>query len=83
MLGSDDERAISPDDDGTVDLNKVRENIENQEGGPCNAFAETVLASLGNKDHVKEDLAECPICLDLIENPLIVPVCLHRRSVCR
>ncbi|KAG6336243.1 hypothetical protein ID866_2862 [Astraeus odoratus] len=38
-----------------------------------NTFAESVLANLANAAEV-----ECPICLDVMETPLIIPTCLHQ-----
>ncbi len=45
--------------------------------GTGNIFAEGVLHSLNNQ----EDMEECPICLDVMESPMIIPVCLHQWSV--
>ncbi|KIP11786.1 hypothetical protein PHLGIDRAFT_83110 [Phlebiopsis gigantea 11061_1 CR5-6] len=42
-------------------------------GDKSNTYAEDVLASLG-----QEDAAECPICLDVMQSPVIIPGCLHQ-----
>lgn len=38
-----------------------------------NVFAEQVLANLAQKDD-----AECPICFDVMDIPVLIPVCMHQ-----
>ncbi|KAF5392416.1 hypothetical protein D9757_002302 [Collybiopsis confluens] len=69
-----DEGADHPADDGIVDINEMVEKFsEGRE--KSGAFAEAVLADL---DDQRENTAECPICLDVMQNPMIVPECLHK-----
>jgi DNA repair protein RAD5 len=42
------------------------------EGGK-NSFAEEVLANLTDAE-----AAECPICFDVMETPMIIPECMHQ-----
>ena len=44
--------------------------------GSTHAYAEAVLANLG-----QEDDAECPICFDVMQAPMIIPGCLHKWCV--
>ncbi|KAJ3890429.1 DNA repair protein RAD5 [Lentinula edodes] len=74
VFTKNDERALSPSGDGIVDVNEmIKKFAENEE--QSNVFAETVLADL---DDQAEGASECPICLDVMEIPMIVPECLHR-----
>jgi hypothetical protein len=41
-----------------------------------NAYAEDVLANLG-----QEEMEECPICMDVMQSPVLVPQCMHQRFV--
>jgi hypothetical protein len=47
------------------------------EGGGSNTFAEGVLANLGDSDSI----GECPICLDMMQSPMIIPACMHQWCV--
>lgn len=69
------EKDERPAGDGVVvDVNEmIKKFAEGNE--QSSAFAESVLANL---DDEVEDTSECPICLDVMELPMIVPVCLHR-----
>ncbi|KAI6114901.1 SNF2 family N-terminal domain-containing protein [Pisolithus croceorrhizus] len=75
---------VNPEDDNqdaspkpnAVDLDMLISDVSkdsNCEGGSKNAFAENVLANLVNASEV-----ECPICLDVVEKPLIIPRCMHQ-----
>lgn len=54
----------------------IKKFAENE--AQSNVFAESVLADL---DDQAEGASECPICLDVMEIPTIVPECLHRWCV--
>ncbi|KAJ4485680.1 RAD5-like protein [Lentinula aciculospora] len=69
-----DERALSSTGDGVVDVNEMIKKFAEDEG-QSNVFAKAVLADL---DDQAEGASECPICLDVMETPTIVPECLHR-----
>ncbi|KAJ3814435.1 DNA repair protein RAD5 [Lentinula aff. lateritia] len=74
VFTKNDEQALSPSGDGLVDVNEmIKKFSENEE--QSNVFAETVLADL---DDQAQSATECPICLDVMEIPMIVPECLHR-----
>ena len=40
---------------------------------PNSAFVEDVLNNLSS-----EEMAECPICLDFMQSPMVIPGCLHQ-----
>ncbi|KAG5643141.1 hypothetical protein DXG03_001531 [Asterophora parasitica] len=77
VLTVDDESALSPGNDGAVDVNDlIRRFAENEsagEGSTKNAFAEEVLSNLADAK-----AEECPICLDVMETPMIIPKCMHQ-----
>ena len=77
MLTGDEGRALSPEADGIVDVNdlirRFAEGGHTSEDGGKNTFAEEVLANLG-----EAEAGECPVCLDVMETPMIIPVCLHQ-----
>ncbi|KAG6830349.1 hypothetical protein H0H92_001142 [Tricholoma furcatifolium] len=71
VLTADDERALSPAGDGAVDVNDLIQrfaNGEKAEGTDKSTFAEEVLAKLADTE-----AEECPICLDIMETPMIIP----------
>ncbi|KAG6868573.1 hypothetical protein C0993_001020, partial [Termitomyces sp. T159_Od127] len=74
VLTPDDERALSPVGDGRVGVNDLIQRFADiekaEEGGDKVTFAEEVLAKLANADAEAE---ECPICLDVMETPMIIP----------
>ncbi|KAJ8084639.1 DNA helicase rad5 [Marasmius tenuissimus] len=77
VLEEEGGRALSPTGDGTVDVNalikKFSEDTEGGDGESSNAFAETVLANLH-----EDETAECPICLDVMDTPMVIPECMHQ-----
>ena len=77
VLTNDEGRALSPGADGIVDVNdlirRFAEGESTSEDGSKNTFAEEVLANLG-----EAEAGECPICLDVMETPMIIPGCLHQ-----
>jgi DNA repair protein RAD5 len=76
VLTPDDERALSPARDGAVDVNDmIRRFAESESTGEegKHSFAEEVLAHLTDAE-----ASECPICLDVMETPMIIPECLHQ-----
>ncbi|KAG7099770.1 hypothetical protein E1B28_001582 [Marasmius oreades] len=70
-------RALSPTGDGTVDVNElIKKFSEDQSAGDdetSNVFAETVLVNLH-----EDETAECPICLDVMDMPMVIPECMHQ-----
>ena len=59
----------SPEDELIAD----GEAASKPNGDKSTTYAEDVLASLG-----QEETAECPICLDVMQSPVIIPGCLHQ-----
>ncbi|KAJ7242607.1 P-loop containing nucleoside triphosphate hydrolase protein [Mycena haematopus] len=76
VLSSDDERTLPEDGEGTVDVNDlIKRFAENeQEGEGSNVFAQNAL----NDIEIDEADAECPICMDIMQSPMIIPQCMHR-----
>ncbi|KAJ7110331.1 DNA repair protein RAD5 [Mycena crocata] len=77
VLSSDDERSLPADGDETVDVNELIKRFANdeQEGeGSGNVFAQNVLENID----LDEADSECPICLDVMQSPMIIPECMHR-----
>ncbi|TFK56768.1 hypothetical protein OE88DRAFT_1650222, partial [Heliocybe sulcata] len=66
------ERDGSVEVDDQVDINSmIKEFAEGIEDS--DAFAKTVLSNLDKSDQV-----ECPLCLDVMDTPMIIPGCLHQ-----
>lgn len=77
VLSSDDERSLPEDGDGTVDVNELIKRFSqgNQtEEGSGNVFAQNALENLD----IDGADSECPLCLDVIQSPMLVPECMHR-----
>ncbi|THV06582.1 hypothetical protein K435DRAFT_645293 [Dendrothele bispora CBS 962.96] len=77
VLSDNDQRALSPVGDGLVDVNDLIKKFADENGESNNTFAETVLANIE-----EDESGECPICLDVMDTPTIVPECLHRWQDC-
>lgn len=77
MLSSEDQPDSSPAD-GEVDIDSMIRRFAKEEGtsegSGNNAFAEGVLANLNDLD----SNGECPICLDVMQSPMIIPACMHQ-----
>ncbi|KAG6854152.1 hypothetical protein C0991_010063 [Blastosporella zonata] len=77
VLTPDDKRALSPAGDGGIDVNDLIRRFADaekaEEGSDKNRFAEEVLAKLADSE-----AEECPICLDVMEIPMIIPGCMHQ-----
>ncbi|KAL0575237.1 DNA helicase rad5 [Marasmius crinis-equi] len=77
VLEEEGGRALSPTKDSTVDVNelikKFSEEQDGEEGETSTTFAETVLANLH-----EDETAECPICLDVMDTPMVIPECMHQ-----
>ncbi|KAI0756307.1 SNF2 family N-terminal domain-containing protein [Daedaleopsis nitida] len=65
----------APSSSGTVDIQDLIKRFGEGENtaGDNNVYAEGVLANLG-----QEEDAECPICFDVMETPIILPDCMHQ-----
>ncbi|KAH7922804.1 hypothetical protein BV22DRAFT_1016617 [Leucogyrophana mollusca] len=71
-----DEKPNSGSKDGTIDVDAIIENLSEEDASAKTSkkvFAESVLATLKDTDN-----GECPICLDVMETPAIIPTCMHQ-----
>ncbi|OJA20678.1 HLTF/DNA helicase [Rhizopogon vesiculosus] len=61
--------------DGAIDVDVLMNDISEHDlpSGSKVAYAESVLANLDTSDD-----AECPICLDVMQVPSIIPTCMHQ-----
>ncbi|KAG1896321.1 SNF2 family N-terminal domain-containing protein [Suillus fuscotomentosus] len=61
--------------DGAIDMDTLLNDISegDSESGLKAAYAESVLANLDMSND-----AECPICLDVMQTPSIIPPCMHQ-----
>lgn len=66
---------LTGDGDGSDGAAKTNGDAETKPTGAHGsaAYAEDVLATLG-----QEDADECPICMDVMQSPVLIPGCLHR-----
>ncbi|KAF8899229.1 DNA repair protein RAD5 [Infundibulicybe gibba] len=72
VLTSDNNQSEIKSD--TVDLNElIKRFTGSDEGGSKNAFAEDVVLKLAS-----EEVSECPICMDVMDAPMILPECMHK-----
>lgn len=57
-----------------MDINKLVEQFTQSEkaGSSDDAYAQSVLNDLSFRDE------ECPICLDPLEEPMLIPLCAHK-----
>lgn len=79
VLTKNVERALSPDDGGSVDVNdliaRFAQEGQSADGGPSK-FADNFIASLKHEDN-----ADCPICFNEMEAPMVIPKCMHQLYV--
>ena len=70
--------AKDPDDNGEMSAGDMIKQFADGGGEDdgSKAFAENVLAHLS-----EEDFDECPICLDVMERPMLLPGCFHKWCV--
>ncbi|KIL01052.1 hypothetical protein PAXRUDRAFT_128489 [Paxillus rubicundulus Ve08.2h10] len=61
---------------GAIDVDALMDDVTEQntpDGASTRMFAESVFANLSTAD-----ADECPICLDMMDTPTIIPSCMHR-----
>lgn len=78
VISTDDQRAATPAGIDVIDVDDLLQQFtkeENSEERP-NAFAENFLENLAN-----EEVEECPICFSEMENPVVIPECMHQLCV--
>ncbi|KAH0591247.1 hypothetical protein H2248_001339 [Termitomyces sp. 'cryptogamus'] len=77
VLTPDDEHVLLSAGDGSIDVDDLIRRFTDteraEEGGDKSIFAEEVLAKLADAE-----AEECPICLDVMETPMIIPGCMHQ-----
>ncbi|KAK7064681.1 DNA repair protein RAD5 [Favolaschia claudopus] len=77
VLSSDDERVLPKNVDDTVDVNELLKKFGDDAQAPegsVNVFAQNTLKDL----QIDEADSECPVCMDVMQSPMIIPQCLHR-----
>lgn len=60
-----------------MDVNELIKRFANDDkagDGSGNVFAQNALKDL----ELDEADAECPMCMDVMESPMIIPECMHR-----
>ncbi|PBK76887.1 hypothetical protein ARMSODRAFT_874937 [Armillaria solidipes] len=74
VLSPEEDRALSPSGDGFIEIKDILGAFQEDEGSSSgsNIFAQNALANLG------EDAPECPICMDVMDKPMLVPECMHQ-----
>ncbi|KAK0198774.1 SNF2 family N-terminal domain-containing protein [Armillaria mellea] len=74
VLSPEEDRALSPSGDGFIEIKDILGAFREDEGSSSgsNIFAQNALANLG------EDTSECPICMDVMEKPMLIPECMHK-----
>ncbi|KAI0360987.1 hypothetical protein OH77DRAFT_1492142 [Trametes cingulata] len=75
VLSGDGAAPKAPAGSGAIDVNELIQRFGKGENttGDSKVYAEGVLANLG-----QEENAECPICFDVMETPVILPDCMHQ-----
>lgn len=53
---------------------KTEDTTSKADGGPSSTYAQDVLTNLE-----QEEAGECPICMDVMQSPVLIPECLHQR----
>lgn len=73
------ERTLSPSKDGPTDVtDMIKHFAEDGNVSELNPFAEQFIAGLTGDDN-----ADCPICFNEIETPMVIPRCMHQLYVFR
>lgn len=75
VLSPEEDRALSLCGDGFIDIKDILDAFQENDRGSASGsrvFAQNALANLG------EDASECPICMDVMDKPMIVPECMHQ-----
>jgi DNA repair protein RAD5 len=70
VLTGDEQRALSPVDDGKIDADTLIKRFA-EDGS--STFADEFVANLKGEDN-----RECPICFSEMEIPMVVPKCMHQ-----
>ncbi|CAL1694577.1 unnamed protein product [Somion occarium] len=74
VLSATEDKKTGSSKEEPIDVDELIKKFTSEEGNNNgSSFAEDVLASLG-----QEDRAECPICLDVMDSPMVIPQCMHQ-----
>ena len=75
VSGANGERTKLSTSDGVVDIDAMIQQFAQGENSPKlnSTFVEDVLANLSS-----DETAECPICMDATQYPMVIPKCLHQ-----
>ncbi|KAL0951754.1 hypothetical protein HGRIS_008426 [Hohenbuehelia grisea] len=71
VLGNQPEQSSSGD--GVIDVDDLAKEFSSTDGDNTNTFATNALANLQD-----DETSECPICLDVMEVPVVIPECMHK-----
>lgn len=76
VLSEDEVESNAKGAEGSVDVNQLIKQFTAQEEdadeGENTAFMQNVLNTLASHSE------ECPICLDVMESPMLMPTCMHK-----
>lgn len=71
------ERALSPSKDSLLDVDDMIKHLaEDGNASELSPFAEQFIAGLTSDDN-----ADCPICFNEIETPMVIQGCMHQLYV--
>ena len=72
----------SPQGTGIIDVDAIMSGSqESPSSGDNSAYIKETLESLSSPKEgqdASEDMSECPICLDVMDRPMLLPGCLHK-----
>lgn len=60
--------------DEAIDVDDLIKKFSSEDESTNNSFAEDVLSNLAQED----SKAECPICMDVMDSPMVIPQCMHQ-----
>ncbi|KAF8913214.1 P-loop containing nucleoside triphosphate hydrolase protein [Gymnopilus junonius] len=76
VLTKNDERTLSPEGDDRLTVNELVERLAGNGQSPTGTSSTFVENFIANLD--VDDNADCPICFSEVENPVVVPGCMHQ-----
>ncbi|KAJ7070484.1 DNA repair protein RAD5 [Mycena amicta] len=74
VLSTGDQQLTQTQGPGAVDVNELIKRFANDDDAGANVFAQNALQNLD----IEEADAECPVCMDVMESPMVIPDCMHR-----
>lgn len=78
VISTEDQRAATPAGIDIIEVEDLLQQFTKEEDKDekPNVFAEKFLENL-----TKDDVEECPICFSEMENPVVIPECMHQLYV--